>query len=146
MSTLVVDASVAVKWALPETDGEEDVAQALALLTAFQRSKVNLLQPPHWLAEVTAVIARLRPEIAAEATTLFHTLDLPVADDLEVYLRGCTLATELHHHLFDTLYHAVALEKGATFVTADTRYWRKARSHGAIRLLRELDLGGANGP
>jgi len=140
LSLLVVDASVAVKWVVPETDGEEEVAQALALLTAFQSDEVRLVQPPHWLAEVTAVIARLRPEIAADATTLFHALDLPVADDLDVYLRACTLATELHHHLFDTLYHAVALEKGATFVTADTRYWRKARSQGAIQLLRELDL------
>jgi len=138
--TLVVDASVAVKWVLPETDAEEDVGPAMALLTAFQRDTVGLLQPPHWLAEVAAVIARLRPEIAAEATTLFHALDLPVVDDLDVYLRGCALATELHHHLFDTLYHAVALEKEATFITADTRYWRKARSKGAIQLLRGLDL------
>jgi len=139
----VVDASVAVKWAVPETDGEEDVGPAMALLTAFQRGEVSLLQPPHWLAEVAAVIARLRPSLAAEAITLFHALDLPVVDDLDVYLRGCALATELHHHLFDTLYHAVALEKGATFITADTRYWRKARSQGAIRLLRELDLDSA---
>jgi len=137
---LVVDASVAVKWVVPETDGEEDVGPAMALLTAFQRGKVSLLQPPHWLAEVTAVITRLRPSLASEATTLFHALDLPVVDDLDVYLRGCALATELHHHLFDTLYHALALEKGAIFITADTRYWRKARSHGAIQLLRELDL------
>jgi len=146
LKTLVVDASVAVKWILPETDGEEDVDPAMALLIAFQRDKVSLLQPPHWLAEVTAVIARLRPDLTEEATTLFHALDLPVVDDLDIYLRGCALATELHHHLFDTLYHAVALERGATFITADTRYWRKARSKGAIQLLREMDLVGADTP
>ncbi len=142
----MVDASVAVKWVLPEMDGEADIDQAMALLTAFQRGEVGLLQPPHWLAEVAAVIARLRPTLAAEATTLFHALDLPVVDDLDVYLRGCALATELHRHLFDTLYHAVALERGATFITADACYWRKASSQGAIQLLRELDLDGAGAP
>jgi predicted nucleic acid-binding protein len=58
-----------------------------------------------------------------------------------VYLTACDLAILLNHHLFDTLYHAVALlTPEATLVTADRRYFDKAQSHGRIVLLSNLAL------
>jgi hypothetical protein len=46
------------------------------------------------------------------------------------------LAIRLNHHVFDTLYHAVALSvPQTTLVTADETYYRKAQAFGAIRLL-----------
>ena len=65
-------------------------------------------------------------------------LEWPVADDVAVYRRAARIAAELRHHLFDTLYHAVALEAGATLVTADRVYWRKARHIGQVALLEEF--------
>ena len=57
----------------------------------------------------------------------------------EVYLDACELARSLNYHVFDTLYHAVALTLPDTvLVTADTRYERKARRRGAIMLLRDI--------
>jgi predicted nucleic acid-binding protein len=47
------------------------------------------------------------------------------------------MAIELRHHLFDTLYHAVALERGASLVTADDAYFRKAYRLGGIVRLAE---------
>jgi predicted nucleic acid-binding protein len=47
------------------------------------------------------------------------------------------LAIDLGHHLFDTLYHAVALESEACLVTADDRYHRKAEALPGIRHLRD---------
>lgn len=44
----------------------------------------------------------------------------------------------LDHHLFDTLYHATALETGAVMLTADRRYHDKAAGLGHIRLLAHL--------
>jgi predicted nucleic acid-binding protein len=44
----------------------------------------------------------------------------------------------LRQHLFDTLYHAVALETGATLVTADERYYETARGEGNITLLSDF--------
>jgi predicted nucleic acid-binding protein len=47
--------------------------------------------------------------------------------------RGVELAIELKQHLFDTFYHAVALETpNTTLITADERYLRAARSKGQI--------------
>ena len=56
MTTWVVDASVAVKWALPGQDGETHQVQALALLNDIQQGNCQVSQPPHWLAEVAAVL------------------------------------------------------------------------------------------
>jgi predicted nucleic acid-binding protein len=48
------------------------------------------------------------------------------------------LATELKQHLFDTYYHAVALETpDAMLITADERYFRAARDTGRITLLAD---------
>lgn len=46
------------------------------------------------------------------------------------------LTVRYQHHLFDTLYHAVALHTpGAVLITADERYYAKARLEGQISLL-----------
>ncbi len=129
---LVVDASVTVKWFLPDSSREPDADRAAELLRAIGDGRVELLQPPHWLAEVTAVIARLRPELAAAAIDLLDAMELATAADAGLYKRASRLAQQLDQHLFDTLYHAVALENDALLVTADDRYLRKAVRLGNI--------------
>lgn len=143
MIRLTLDASVVVKWALPDPAGEDDVPAALAILSAIRSRDVEVLEPPHWLAEVAAVVSRLRPSSAADVTLLLHALELPVAGDVEVYLSASRLAVDLGHHLFDTLYHAVALTYDGTLVTADRRYYEKARRFGRIVRLEDLDLTGS---
>lgn len=135
---VVVDASVIVKWVLPDPAREPDLDEARLLFDAIVRGDAVPFQPPHWLAEVGAVIARLQPEVARTAVELLHSMDLPVHGELEVYSRAATLAIELEHHLFDTLYHALALEHDALLVTADDTYYRKARRFGSIRRLRAI--------
>lgn len=129
---LVVDASVAVKWVLPDPAIESDTDRATALLNAFRENRLELVQPPHWLAEVAAVISRLRPEFANEAVDLLDALELAVEADAAIYKRASRIARQFDHHLFDTLYHALALERGAVLVTADDRYLRKAGALGGI--------------
>ena len=129
---LVVDASVAVKWFLPDASREPDADRAAELLRAIGDGRVELLQPPHWLAEVAALVSRLRPEIAAEAIDLLDSMELATAADTELYKRASRLAQELGQHLFDTLYHALALENDALLVTSDDRYLRKAGRLGQI--------------
>ena len=134
---LVVDASVAVKWFLPESSREPDADRATVLLRAIRDGRVALLQPPHWLAEVAAVITRLRPEIAAEAIDLLDAMELETSADAELYKRASCIAKQLDQHLFDTLYHALALANDALLVTADDRYLRKARPLGKVVALAE---------
>ena len=139
MTRIVVDASVAIKWLLPERDSEADSGRALALLSQIRDGMIELVQPPHWLAEVAAVLVRLSPETVEDDIADLYALELPVLDTPGLYLTACALARSLDHHLFDTLYHAVALEVGnATLVTADERYYRKGYARGSIALLSSL--------
>jgi hypothetical protein len=55
-----------------------------------------------------------------------------------VLRRGVELAIELKQHLFDTYYHAVALETPDTMlITADERYLRAASAKGRVVYLMD---------
>ena len=141
MTTLVLDASVIVKWIFPERPREPDATDALRVLHCLKESRITVKQPPHWLAEVAAVTARLDPCVARQAVGLLYALELPVVGELETYQRACELAVDLRQHVFDTLYHAVALmTPGAILVTADEAYYRRASGRGSIVRLQEVQL------
>ena len=134
----VVDASVAIKWFLLARLDEDHADLALKILEASVLGSLQLVQPPHFIAEIAAVLARTKPgEAHGDLLNLLdikcRTLDTP-----EVYDSALELAIRHGHHLFDTLYHAVALHSpGAMLVTADRRYYDKARSEGKITLLSD---------
>jgi len=135
----VIDASVIVKWFFPDPVRESGSNHPLAVLKAVREGRVEPLEPPHWLAEVAAVIARLEPGIAEEAVDLLDAMEFRVSGDAVIYKRAAMLAAELNHHLFDTLYHAVALEHDATLISADRRYFNKARHLDRIAYLPDWE-------
>jgi predicted nucleic acid-binding protein len=138
LKRLTVDASVAVKWIFPDRQNEPHADRALDLLADIRGGRVEVVQPVHWLAEVAAVVTRLAPAISREAVELLYSMELPTLNDPEVYFHACGLADELDHHVFDTLYHAVALSfADGALVTADDRYARKAGRVGRLERLRD---------
>jgi len=139
MIRYVVDASVAIKWFF-QTD-EDHLELAIALLRANRDGEVVFFQPPHFIAEVAAVLARKKPNEAQEDLSDLLNFDLQWVENSRVYATACDLAIRLNHHLFDTLYHAVALHApDATLITADRRYFDKARPIGQILWLGDLSL------
>ena len=141
MKRVVVDASVALKWFFRLRDGEQDVGAALRLLQGVSDNQVALLQPPHFIAKVAAVLARNSPATAGASLDDLLDLEMQVVESAAIYARAVALASRHDFHLFDTLYHAVALELGnAVLVTADARYARKARGEGGIVLLADVDF------
>lgn len=139
MRCWTIDASVAIKWFCTDKPHEVDIDKALLLLDLAVAGDVHFLQPPHWIAEVAGVLARHQP-VTADAnvqdmllfdfcTTIAHA---------HIYRRAVDLARTLDHHLFDTLYHAVALEQNATFITADAHYYAKAAGLGGMALLENI--------
>ena len=136
--TIVLDASVILKWLLEDPTKEPDTEKALALIDAVVHGKLEILQPVHWLIEVAAVAARLTPQTAVQDVGMLSAMQFPTSDDPTVLLRAMALAIETDHHLSDTLYHAVALEHDdAVLVTADDRYCRKAKRYGMIVTLAD---------
>lgn len=138
---VVVDASVALKWFFRIRDDEENVEQAVQILKAIGSGQLKMLQPPHFLAEMGAVLAREKPESAQTDLTDLMAIDSEVFEDPSVYMTAVDLASRLQQHLFDTLYQATALHVAdATLVTADRRYYSKAKNFGSIRLLADFRL------
>jgi predicted nucleic acid-binding protein len=138
---LVVDASVAAKWFLRFRREEAHVQRALDILAAVDASRVRMLQPPHFIAEMGAVLAREKPREALTDLADLMAVEFEQASDPALYETACKLAVQLGHHLFDTLYHAVATQTpGALLVTADRKYFDKAKAIGRIAYLPELVL------
>lgn len=131
----VVDASVAVKWFAHGdwATREDHIEPATALLLACRDGAVDFYQPPHFFAEVAAVLARLTPQTATRSMEDLAAMSFTWAAPTAACHRAIALAAQLNHHLFDTLYHALALETpGTCFVTADRRYFDKARHLGQL--------------
>lgn len=137
----VVDASVAVKW-FAQGDWalrEDDIEPALEILKASTRGTLDFYQPPHFLTKVAAVVPRLQPDPAQQYIGDLAQLNITWAAPTVAYARAIELARQLDHHLFDTLYHAVALSvPGAVLVTADRRYFSKAQHLGQIAWLADF--------
>jgi predicted nucleic acid-binding protein len=116
--TIVVDASVAVKWVLDEPGSD-----AALLLRGEQ-----LMAPVLWLAEAANVLWRKAraAEITADQADarLAELLQAPVASlSIEPHLGSALeLARRLVHPVYDCLYLALALHHDTHVVTADRRF------------------------
>jgi predicted nucleic acid-binding protein len=136
----VVDASVAVKWFFPETDGEAAcgllLEGGLLAAPALIRTEVaGAITKKVRLYGIDPREAELAMETWSDIGEGLVTL-LPDEDHLPEAFR---LALALQHRLQDCLYLAAAKHHGAPLVTADKEFAAKARaSYPNIRLLSEL--------
>lgn len=114
----VVDASVAVKRFLQGNPDEQHTDLVLRLLEQSVLGLLTMVQPEHFVAEVAAVLARLKPADAQDDLMDFLDINYRTLSSPETYATALDLALRYQHHLFDTLYHAVALHTpGAVLVT-----------------------------
>ena len=77
--------------------------------------------------------------VGSSVEALMALAFVKTASDVDHYQRAISLALKLDHHLFDTLYHAVALEEKTTLITTDRKYYDKARRLGSILMLEKFD-------
>lgn len=139
MKSYVVDASVILKWVFRTNDDEENIENALSLLKLVENGSCQIHQPIHWLPEVIAVVCRLESKRAADVLRSLLAMNFSTIDEIETYEVAIHLSSKYHHHLFDTLYHAVALTSpGTIFVTADIQYYNKTKSEGSLMLLSDF--------
>lgn len=126
MSRLVVDASVAVKWFLPEEQSEA----ARALLGAGH----ELIGPELIYAELgSALVKRVRKGEISEDTaidifTMARSLGMdihPIEPLMEATLRLCGAHQQ---SFYDSLYLALAMALDARVVTADRPFYDAIRA------------------
>jgi predicted nucleic acid-binding protein len=145
MKAAVVDASVAVKWLLPEPGS--DRARSLA---AMRLQAPDLL--PVECANVLWKKVRLGDLSKDQALVAFEMLrNAPVAftGSLELLDAALRLSIGLEHPVYDCLYIALAVRNDLPLVTADRRLVAVARKDrkltGRVMLLDTLPLEGGPG-
>ena len=120
----VVDASVVVKWFLPEPSRQA----ALRLLHHYQEESIKLFAPALVILEVSNVFCKRvrRGEMSAtKAKEAYHLLKInaPIlVDDRELMDDAVTLALASGQAMHDCLYLALALRQRCEMITADEKF------------------------
>ena len=137
--TIVVDASVAVKWILPEAGHE----LALQLQEQYQNEQLDIVAPYLLISEVANVLWKRhsRGDIGSDAA---HRCLRQFLDDCPTLLdaaavSAAALALAMAHRrpVYDCLYLALALEQRCDLITADERFFNAmTTAFPCIRLLR----------
>jgi predicted nucleic acid-binding protein len=140
VKTYVVDASIILKWVLGD-DREADQSRALDLLAAWGDGTAEIAAPSLWQYEVGKFLGRQLGEEAMEKMGSLLKLGIRAVNLDENMIRRCFGWTkETGVTFYDASYLAVALEIGATLITADQRFARKMEEANQICVLRDLDL------
>ena len=132
MRTLVIDASIAVKWVVEE----EGTDEALRLL---KRSR--LIAPELLVAECANILWKkvrrdeLTNEEALLAARLLQSAEIELSPTRSLMEPATRVAIELDHPAYDCIYLALAAERDCPFVTADQRLLRKL-DEDRLRVLR----------
>ena len=133
--SVVIDASVALKWVLDEPGKEA----ADALL------EEELIAPSLWLLEAANALWRrtqrgeINDEEAKERLTELYNAPVTTTTIEDDLLAAADLANLLGHPVYDCLYLAMAIRENTYVVTADCRFHaavdRSPTLKGAVRML-----------
>jgi predicted nucleic acid-binding protein len=126
VTSVVVDASVAVKWCLPSVR-EELAAEAEEWLASSQREEVRFLVPDLlWIELANTLWKALRrngisSSPAAAAMSFMRDLGIATLHSIDIMPRALDLAIILGRTVYDTLCVALAMQSQSNLITADER-------------------------
>jgi predicted nucleic acid-binding protein len=123
--TFVVDASVAVKWILPES-GSSAAAALRELNDDLSAPSLIAVEVGNalWKAVRRGSVTRSEALEGFEAALISLQSLIPIE---ELRVRALTLAIELRHPIYDCFYLALAQRENALLVTADEVMFTAAR-------------------
>ena len=122
MNTVVIDASIAVKWVVEENG----TAEALVL-----RQNAKLIAPELLVAECANTLWKkvqrheLLKEEALLAARLLQGADIELLPTRSLLEAATQMSMEINHPAYDCLYLALAVDNECRCVTADERFLRK---------------------
>jgi predicted nucleic acid-binding protein len=120
----VVDASVVVKWFLPERSRQA----ALRLLHHYQEENIKLFAPALIILEVSNVFCKrvrrgeMSASTAKEAYRLLKINAPILVDDRDLMDEAVTLALASGQATYNCLYLALALRQRCEMITADGKF------------------------
>jgi predicted nucleic acid-binding protein len=126
VTSVVVDASVAVKWCLPSVR-EELVAEAEELLASSRRDEIGFLVPDLFWVELANALwkavrrGELSADHAASAVSFVRDLDIATFASVDLVPRALDLAVTYGRTVYDSLYVTLAMQSKTELITADER-------------------------
>ena len=123
MTKLVVDASVAIKWFVPEPLS----AEARRILDDYQAGTLTLIAPDLINAEVGNIVWKkqafqgLDADDARTVIDEFRKLAIVLTPTGDLLADAYGLAVTHRRSVYDSLYLALSIREGSQFVTADER-------------------------
>jgi len=133
---IVPDASVLLKWSLDSAD-EKDQEQALAIRRLWLAGRHRIILPSLWAYEVGNILGMKQADLARKLLEIYvgYQFEEERASDLFGSILDIMKAIDVT--FYDAAYHAVALKHRGTYVSADDKYVRTARSIGHVMALRD---------
>jgi len=135
---IVPDASVVLKWFLPEADRDK----ALALVAGHIKGQDVMAVPELLFYEVSNILtvkSRLSAEVIFAGMRYLYALGLRAFQlDREQSLQAIRLAHSHQLSVYDASYVALAITLRATFITADVRLARKLQAFAFVKTLDQL--------
>lgn len=140
-SFIVPDSNIFIKLLVPEHDAE----QAFQFCHACLEQNIRFIVPELFRYEVTQVAYSKGCAI----TTIIELLQSYEDNGLicqppkpPTWIRAGQMIDAAHPKsgypsMYDTIYHALAIEKKTVFITADKRHYEKCKSFGHIALLHD---------
>jgi predicted nucleic acid-binding protein len=125
METIVVDASVALKWFIRE--GEEHVEEALLILRMHGQGGLKIAVPALFFTECANVLLKavrrrgLDLKMSLDATEKLLAVDFQECDDHDLLPGAMIFAANHNLTVYDALYAVLAKKLGARLVTEDDK-------------------------
>lgn len=126
MKSIVLDASVAVKWVIPPAR-ETLVDESLRLLQRYTRGEITFIVPDVFWAEVVNVLwkgfrhRRWPKSVAATAASKLVDRSFFTVSSLTLAPEALMIAFAHDRSVYDCLYVALAIQFKTEMITADER-------------------------
>jgi predicted nucleic acid-binding protein len=146
LRSLVLDASVAVKWAIPSTE-ETLTGESLQLLKRFTQGEINFIVPDVFWAEVGNVLwkgvrQRRWPQALAErAASDIRKRNFFTVSSLELLAEALRIALANDRSVYDCLYVALAIQFKTEMITADERLANALAARLPVKWLGAFAIG-----
>ena len=126
MNRFVLDASVALKWALPSTN-EPLVSESLQLLRQYVKGEIDFLVPDIFWAEISNVLwkgscqRRWSAATAESVVSEMKSRNFPTVSSLALAADALKIAFAYDRSVYDCIYIALAAQSKSQMITADER-------------------------
>ncbi|MEM2940984.1 MAG: type II toxin-antitoxin system VapC family toxin [Thermoproteota archaeon] len=139
LKKVVLDASVVVKWFVPEAYYEK----ALTIRRAFLNGRIKLAEPSLLIYEVANAlrfhkIYKLSEDDMVEAVRAILAFRMLEKVKREDWRKTLELSMSREVSIYDAIYAALAIRLEATLITSDAETKKKLGDQASIVLLKDL--------